>query len=331
MVTAIHARLASAVHPSPRAGWTDEEIHKLKAQGVRPRSGGALAPDGRPGGTDRDGRPARQPPRFTIVMGCDGAGKSAWKRANRDRLPERYLDEDVIADGIGGWETSSAWERAAQLVEAEIAAAIAGRHSFGVEGSFADKAGPALVERAVQADHRIEGVYIGTSSPDVNIAPDPPPRRPPDRARRRLRVGAPAAPRRMAQPARDHRPVRRARHPGQQRRRQPRHPRGPDHRPGPRARPHPSVPASTYERICTITDQSPRLDDAQTAPSRTVTLPLKKLPKMGGRLRSPRATFSRRRDARGFGCAARLRQRIPHPPTRLRPLRVQTAAAPTLD
>ena len=32
-------------------------------------------------------------PVFTIVMGCNGAGKSAWKRANQDRLPERYFDK----------------------------------------------------------------------------------------------------------------------------------------------------------------------------------------------------------------------------------------------
>lgn len=34
-------------------------------------------------------------PVFTIVMGCNGAGKSAWKRANRGRLPERYCDAAV--------------------------------------------------------------------------------------------------------------------------------------------------------------------------------------------------------------------------------------------
>ena len=42
-------------------------------------------------------------PVFTIVMGCDGAGKSAWKRANYDRLPEHYFDQDSIAGGFGDW------------------------------------------------------------------------------------------------------------------------------------------------------------------------------------------------------------------------------------
>ena len=40
-------------------------------------------------------------PVFTIVMGCNGAGKSAWKRENYDRLPNPYLDQDSIAGGVG--------------------------------------------------------------------------------------------------------------------------------------------------------------------------------------------------------------------------------------
>ena len=38
---------------------------------------------------------------FTIVIGCNGARKSAWKRANYDRLPRQYFDQDSIAGSIG--------------------------------------------------------------------------------------------------------------------------------------------------------------------------------------------------------------------------------------
>ena len=38
---------------------------------------------------------------FTIVIGCNGTGKSAWKRASYDRLPRQYLDHDSIAGSIG--------------------------------------------------------------------------------------------------------------------------------------------------------------------------------------------------------------------------------------
>ena len=38
-------------------------------------------------------------PVFTIVMARNGAGKSAWKRANYDLLPDRFYDQDSIARG----------------------------------------------------------------------------------------------------------------------------------------------------------------------------------------------------------------------------------------
>ena len=57
-------------------------------------------------GDQLDNRPV-----FTIVMGCNGSGKSAWKRENYDRLPDRYFDQDSIAGGIGDWDSESARAR----------------------------------------------------------------------------------------------------------------------------------------------------------------------------------------------------------------------------
>ena len=58
-------------------------------------------------------------PVFTTVMGANGAAKSAWQRANRDRLPERYFAKDSIADSIGRWNTPSARERTHEIVDAQ--------------------------------------------------------------------------------------------------------------------------------------------------------------------------------------------------------------------
>lgn len=107
-------------------------------------------------------------PVFTIVMGCNGAGKSAWKRANQDRLPERYFDKDSIADGIGGWDTADARERTDAYVNAEIDKALDERRNFGIESTYSGRPGRALVERALEAGYRLEGVYIGTQTPDIN-------------------------------------------------------------------------------------------------------------------------------------------------------------------
>ena len=107
-------------------------------------------------------------PVFTIVMGCNGAGKSAWKRANQNRLPERYFDKDSIADGIGGWDTADARERTDAYVNAEIDKALDERRNFGIESTYSGRPGRALVERALEAGYRIEGVHIGTRTPDIN-------------------------------------------------------------------------------------------------------------------------------------------------------------------
>ena len=107
-------------------------------------------------------------PVFTIVMGCNGAGKSAWKRDNYDRLPERYFDQDSVVGGIGDWNSEEARERTRGIVEAEIAKAIESRKDFRIESTYSGRPGRAMVERAKEAGYRIEGVYIGTDSPEIN-------------------------------------------------------------------------------------------------------------------------------------------------------------------
>ena len=88
-------------------------------------------------------------PRIVIVMGCNGAGKSAWKRANYGRLPERYFDQDSIAGGIGDWDDEGARARTRQYVDGQIEEIFAARLDFGFESTFSGRPGPALLERAV--------------------------------------------------------------------------------------------------------------------------------------------------------------------------------------
>lgn len=109
-------------------------------------------------------------PVFTIVMGCNGSGKSAWKRANYDRLPDRYFDQDSIAGGIGDWDSEHARDRTRRYVDEEVGAAIQARLSFGIESTYSGRPGREMVERVRSADYRIEGIYIGTDSPEINVA-----------------------------------------------------------------------------------------------------------------------------------------------------------------
>ena len=107
-------------------------------------------------------------PVFTIVMGCNGAGKSVWKRENYDRLPNPYFDQDAVAGGVGDWNSEKSRARTRRIVDAEIADAIDTRADFGIESTYSGHPGPEMVERVKKAGYRVEGVYIGTASPDIN-------------------------------------------------------------------------------------------------------------------------------------------------------------------
>ena len=107
-------------------------------------------------------------PKFVIVMGCNGAGKSAWKRDNYDRLPDRYFDQDSIAGGIGDWNDQGARDRTRVYVDAEIEKVLAGQLDFGLESTFSGQPGPALLKRALLGGYRAEGYYMGTAGPEVN-------------------------------------------------------------------------------------------------------------------------------------------------------------------
>ncbi len=107
-------------------------------------------------------------PVFTLVMGCNGVGKSAWKRANYDRLPRHYYDQDSIAGGIGDWNDEDARRRTRVLVDAEIEKCFGARIDFGTESTFSGRPGPTLMARAVREGYRIEGCYIGTESWEIN-------------------------------------------------------------------------------------------------------------------------------------------------------------------
>ena len=109
-------------------------------------------------------------PVCTLVMGCNGAGKSAWKRANYDRLPRQYFDQDSIAGGIGDWNDEEARQRTRRIVDAEIESCFTQRESFGIESTFSGRPGPAMMARATASGYRIEGYYIGTESWEVNAS-----------------------------------------------------------------------------------------------------------------------------------------------------------------
>ena len=108
-------------------------------------------------------------PVFTIVMGCAGVGKTAWKRRNGGLLPDRFFDPISLAGGIGDWDSPEALERAEDYVYAQIAESIENRLDFGAESAYSGLPGPALVRRAGREGYRVEGIYLGTADPAINV------------------------------------------------------------------------------------------------------------------------------------------------------------------
>lgn len=95
-------------------------------------------------------------PVFTIVMGCNGAGKSVWKRENYGRLPNPYFDQDAVVGGVGDWDSEQSRARTRQIVDAEIADTIDTRADFGIESPIpSGHPGRETVERVNKAGYRV--------------------------------------------------------------------------------------------------------------------------------------------------------------------------------
>lgn len=54
-------------------------------------------------------------------------------------------------------------------VDAQVKESFEKRLDFGTESTYSGVPGPALVDRAVQADYRVEGIYLGTEDPSINV------------------------------------------------------------------------------------------------------------------------------------------------------------------
>ena len=103
-------------------------------------------------------------------MGCNGSGKTVWKRANWQSLPDVYIDMDSIADGIGSWNNPKSRDEAMVVAEERIKRAIRECDSYGVESTFSGERGVNQLEEANKNDYRLLGHYFGTASPEINIA-----------------------------------------------------------------------------------------------------------------------------------------------------------------
>ena len=108
-------------------------------------------------------------PRFVIVIGANGAGKSTWCRSHRDALPPNFYDADSIAQGLGSYDDPTLQLEARALVDTAIDRHLRQNESFGFESTYSGKSRPHIARRAHELGYATYAIFIGTRDPAINI------------------------------------------------------------------------------------------------------------------------------------------------------------------
>ncbi len=109
-------------------------------------------------------------PTLTIVIGSNGAGKSTWCRKHETQLPAAFYDADSIANSLGDWNDPHNQIQAARRVNRALRNHLANGESFGFESTYSGRSRPRLIERAAREGYDVHAVFIGTRSPQINVA-----------------------------------------------------------------------------------------------------------------------------------------------------------------
>ena len=108
-------------------------------------------------------------PRFVIVIGANGAGKSTWCRAHQEELPSNFYDADSIAQGLGSYDDSARQLEARALVDAHIDQHLEQNDSFGFESTYSGASRPRIARRASELGYATYAIFVGTRDPSINI------------------------------------------------------------------------------------------------------------------------------------------------------------------
>lgn len=108
-------------------------------------------------------------PRFVIVIGANGAGKSTWCRSYRDALPPNFYDADSIAQDLGSYDDHALQLKARTLVDAAIDRHLKQSESFGFESTYSGASRPRIARRAHELGYATYAIFIGTRDPAINI------------------------------------------------------------------------------------------------------------------------------------------------------------------
>ena len=108
-------------------------------------------------------------PRFVIVIGANGAGKSTWCRAHPEELPSNFYDADSIAQGLGSYNDPALQLEARALVDERIDRHLERNESFGFESTYSGASRPRIARHAHELGYATYAIFVGTRDPSINI------------------------------------------------------------------------------------------------------------------------------------------------------------------
>ena len=108
-------------------------------------------------------------PRFVVVIGANGAGKSTWCTAHRDELPRDFYDADSIANQLGSYDDPADQRKARAIVDENIARHFDLHESFGFESTYSGASRPRVARRAHELGYSTFAIFVGTHHPAINI------------------------------------------------------------------------------------------------------------------------------------------------------------------
>ena len=114
-------------------------------------------------------RPEAGAPRFALVIGAPGAGKTTWRRCHRRELPPNFYDADSLADGLGGYDDPVLQRAARTIIGEHIDIRFARGEPFGLATTYSDPEHKRLARSARARGYETLAIFLGTAEPSINV------------------------------------------------------------------------------------------------------------------------------------------------------------------
>lgn len=114
----------------------------------------------------------KNPPRVVIIAGPNGAGKTSFAREylpNQARCP-RFLNVNLLAQGLSPFDPAAAAEKARWLMRSEIWAQVQRHNNFSIETTFSNLTYARGIRSWQKLGYRVEIIFLGLAAAELSVA-----------------------------------------------------------------------------------------------------------------------------------------------------------------